>query len=157
MSNKLSEANKVRYRLQYDLDEIKNSDIRKEFKEKRLEQEKSMLLQQLEDMTNELKLKSELLIQAQRDQTSKFIDIESKYEISNQENVQLRSNLEIYKDTCAEQEKKLKLLMSKLEQISEENVELQHNMQQELSSQTKLVELYKVVSKIFCFFINYNF
>ncbi|XP_065676121.1 nucleoprotein TPR-like isoform X1 [Hydra vulgaris] len=143
MSKKLSESNKIRYRLQYDLDEIKNSDIRKEFKEKRLEQEKSMLLQQIDHITNELKLKSELLIQTQRDQSSKFIDVELKYESISQENVQLKSNLEICKETCAEQEKKLKLLMSKIERISDENIEVQHNMQQELSSQTKLVELYK--------------
>merc|ERR1712025_664367 len=46
-SKKLAEANKARYQMKYELDEIKNSDVRKEFKEKRLEQEKSMLEQQL--------------------------------------------------------------------------------------------------------------
>ena len=94
MSQKLAEANKTKYEFQYQLDEIKNSDVRKEFKEKRLEQEKSMLLRQIEQMSSELRVKTDLVNNLQKDTTSKLLEVESKYATAQQEVLQLKNSLE---------------------------------------------------------------
>lgn len=144
MSQKLAEANKTKYEFQYQLDEIKNSDVRKEFKEKRLEQEKSMLLRQIEQMSSELRVKTDLVNNLQKDTTSKLLEVESKYATAQQEVLQLKNSLETSRKTCSEQESKIESLMMKIKRQVEEHTELENNMQQELSAQTKLVQLYKV-------------
>ena len=144
MSKQLGEANKIRYELQYKHDEFKNADVRKEFKEKRLEQEKSMLLQQLDQVTSDLQTKTASVNELQKDQTSKILDLEGKLENYEQENLHLRTGLETVKKTSKEQGKKIELLMNKIQRASEEHIEAENNMQQELTAQTKLVQLYKV-------------
>ncbi|XP_057291201.1 nucleoprotein TPR-like isoform X3 [Hydractinia symbiolongicarpus] len=143
MSTKLADANTVRYQLQYKLDEIKNSDVRKEFKEKRLEQEKSMLLQQIEQMTSDLKTKSAQVVDLNKDKSAKLLGLESKCETLQQENAQFKAGLEASKKTCLEQERKIEMLLAKLKRIAEEHIEVESNMQQELTAQNKLVQLYK--------------
>ena len=59
-----------RYEMKYQLDEIKNSDVRREFKEKRIEQEKSVLQQMLDRANNELRAKTNVLSNLQKDKTS---------------------------------------------------------------------------------------
>ena len=144
MSQKLAEANKTKYGIQYQLDEIKNSDVRKEFKEKRLEQEKTMLLRQIEQMSSELRVKTDLVNNLQKDTTCKLLEVESKYATAQQEVLQLKNSLETSRKTCSEQESKIENLMMKIKRQVEEHTELESNMQQELSAQTKLVQLYKV-------------
>jgi len=143
MSKNLAEANKLKYEAQYKLDEIKNSDIRREYKEKRLEQEKQMLERQVEQISEDLQIKTELVNSLKKDTTSKLLDIEAKYETCIQEIIQLKKSLANSKETCAAQKKKLDQLMIKLKRQSEEYTESENSIQQELSSQTKLVQLYK--------------
>lgn len=144
ISKRLADANKDRYQLQYELDEIKNSDIRKEFKEKRLEQEKTMLTQQISQFKKDLEEKTSLAIEFRKDNMGKVIDLETKNGLLTQENEQLKKILEISKKTCKEQEAKITDLLMKMNRAAEEHIEAENSMQQELASQTKLVELYKV-------------
>jgi len=144
MSSKLSEANKVRYELQYKLDEIKNSDIRKEFKEKRLEQEKVMLQQTIDQLKSDLKERTSLATEFKKDNITKILELETKNNMFEQENSQLKKILESTKKMCKEQEEKIDNIFMKMKRAAEEHVETENNMQQELTSQTKLVQLYKV-------------
>ena len=144
MSSKLSDANKVRYELQYKLDEIKNSDIRKEFKEKRLEQEKLMLQQTIDQLKSDLKERSSLATEFKKDNITKILELETKNNMFEQENSQLKKILESTKKMCKEQEEKIDNIFMKMKRAAEEHVETENNMQQELTSQTKLVRLYKV-------------
>lgn len=144
ISKRLTDANKDRYELQYKLDEIKNSDIRKEFKEKRLEQEKSMLTQQVGQLKKDLEEKTSLAIEFRKENMGKVIDLETKNGLLTQENNQLKKILEASKKTCKEQEGKIADLLAKMKRAAEEHIEAENNMQQELASQSKLVELYKV-------------
>lgn len=144
ISKRLSDANKDRYELQYKLDEIKNSDIRKEFKEKRLEQEKSMLTQQINQLKKDLEEKTSIAIEFRKDNMGKVIDLESKNRMLTQENEQIKKILEASKKMCKDQEKKIEDLLSKMKRSAEEHIEAENSMQQELTSQAKLSELYKV-------------
>lgn len=145
ISKKLAESNKARFELQYNLDEIKNSDIRKEFKEKRLEQEKVMMQQTIDQLKADLKERTSLATEFKKDNISKILDLETKNNMLDQENQQLKKVLAVSKKTCKEQEGKIEDMFSKMKRAAEEHVEAENNMQQELSSQTKLVQLYKVM------------
>ena len=145
ISKKLAESNKARFELQYNLDEIKNSDIRKEFKEKRLEQEKVMMQQTIDQLKSDLKERTSLASEFKKDNISKILDLETKNNMLDQENQQLKQVLAVSKKTCKEQESKIEDMFSKMKRAAEEHVEAENNMQQELSSQTKLVQLYKVM------------
>lgn len=143
MSTKLHEANKVKCEIQYKLDEIKNSDVRKEFKEKRLEQEKVMMQQTINQLKADLQERTSLATEFKKDNISKILDLETKKNMLEQENLQLKKLLEASKKTVKEQEDKVESLFTKLKRAAEEHVEVENNMQQELTSQTKLVKLYK--------------
>lgn len=145
ISKKLAESNKARFELQYNLDEIKNSDIRKEFKEKRLEQEKVMMQQTIDQLKSDLKERTSLASEFKKDNISKILDLETKNNMLDQENQQLKQVLAVSKKTCKEQASKIEDMFSKMKRAAEEHVEAENNMQQELSSQTKLVQLYKVM------------
>ena len=143
-SKKLAEANKARFEMKYKLDEIKNSDIRKEFKEKRLEQEKNMLTLQLQQIKNDLNIKTNTLNNLQKDKTASLLDIQIKHDTLQQKHIHVETRLETFKKKCETQDVKLEGLMTKLKNLSEDHVQTENNMQQELTAQTKLVQLYKV-------------
>lgn len=147
ISKKLSDSNKTRFEHQYHLDEIKNSEIRKEFKEKRLEQEKLMMQQTIDQLRSDLKERTSLASVFKKDNISKILDLETKNNMLDQENVQLKKVLAISKKTGKDQAAKIEDMFSKMKRAAEEHVEVENNMQQELTSQTKLVQLYKVIDR----------
>ena len=143
MSEKLSASEKVKYELQYKFDEIKNHEITREFKEKRLEQEKNMLSQQVKQLTNDLKAKSANLSSTQRNTTNELQNLRIKFEEKDVENIHLSKSVETFKKTCEEQERKLELLAAKLKRGVEEHLESERTLQVELNAQNKLVDLYR--------------
>eukprot|EP00794_Sanderia_malayensis_P010976 gene10976-12139_t len=147
MSKKLSDTTNAKYEAQSKLDEIKSSEFTKEFKLKRLEQEKDLLTSQNAHLSAELNAKADELIEIKKNKANEVLDLQAMCDKQAKEIQILQSNLENVTKTSEEQEEKIIKLIERLKQAREEMAKSEDHMERELAAKTKLVELYKESSE----------
>ncbi|XP_065056789.1 nucleoprotein TPR-like isoform X2 [Rhopilema esculentum] len=147
MSQKLSEATKANYEAQAKLDEFQSGDITREFKLKRLEQEKDLLSSQNAHLTTQLNGKTEELSTLKRNKTSEVLDLQNLADSQKNQLESVTKSCESYKAKLEEQESKMETLMEKLKRARGELADTDSTMTQELNAKNKLVELYKESSE----------
>ena len=92
-----------------------------------------------------MSLKSALLSSVIVSSTSCSVLVFSdKLDQLHQKNKHTETQLNIYKKKCDTQSTKIDGLVAKMKNTSEEHSQAENTMQQELTAQTKLVQLYKV-------------
>ncbi|XP_074635323.1 nucleoprotein TPR-like isoform X3 [Acropora palmata] len=143
MSDKLSEANSVKCEAQAKLDQIESQETSLKFREKRIEQEKELIQKQNTWLTDELKTKTDELVQLRKEKSSQVFELQSRVEETTEELSHLKSSADGLKESNTEMKNKLESYMDKLKEAREQFVNMEDQFKTELASQSKLATLYK--------------
>ncbi|KAM4641426.1 nucleoprotein TPR [Discoglossus pictus] len=143
LSDKLKEANAARVELQLKLDEIQSSEFSIKHREKRLEQEKELLLSQNTWLNNELKSKTDELLTIQRAKGNEILELKGALENKKEEVTRLEDQVKSLKSCNANLQKQAEDLMNKLKETKEQAATMEEKFQSELNANIKLSKLYK--------------
>ncbi|KAK6990642.1 nucleoprotein TPR [Biomphalaria glabrata] len=144
LRKKLSIANNDKCEAQAKLNSIQSEEVSREFREKRLEQEKEQLEKQVEWLNNQLTEKTNQLCHVRKEKMSNILEVQSQLEEKVQELSHLQSVVESMKAAAEEQSAKIDGLVKKLKEERDEQVQLEEQFRQELAVQKRLTDLYKV-------------
>jgi len=147
MSDKLTETTKLKNDAQAKLDEFMSSDVTREFKVKRLEQERELLNSQNVRLNTQLNGKIEELATLKKKKTSEVLDLQNIADSQKDELRQLSATCQNLKEKSVEDEKRIETLMAKLQKARETFSETEDHMSRELISKSKLADLYKESSE----------
>lgn len=126
-----------------DVDSMKSN---LEFRERRMEQERTLLNNQIQNLTEDLNKRVNELMQMRRENTTRMITLQNGLDTKTEE---LKNANEIIKnltETNNELQAKAENLVEKLKDQREAETRYHDSFSQELQAQTKLAELYKDMS-----------
>lgn len=124
-------------------DEVASMKLTIEYKEKRLEQERSLLNKQMESLNQDLHQKTEELLNMRRDNTLRCIQLETKLTEKMQELAAAADQIKALTDLNGRLEQRVDDLNTKLTQQKELYTKTTESFNNELQAQTKLAELHK--------------
>ncbi|CAH3021550.1 unnamed protein product [Porites evermanni] len=143
MSEKLSEANSVKCEAQAKLNHIESQETSFKFREKRIEQEKELLQKQVTWSNEELKTKTEELVNLRKEKSSQVLELQTQLDERTEELSHLRTSAEALKESNTDMSNKVESYMQKLKEAREQLVKIEDHFKTELASQSKLAVLYK--------------
>jgi nucleoprotein TPR len=124
-------------------DEVSSMKLRLEYREKRIEQERQLLNNQIESLTEDLNARTEELLNMRRDNTSRCIQLETKLTEKTQElmvaNEQIKSLTELNNNFANRNEELSQKLLNQREADAKMNESYLH----EIEAKTKLANAYK--------------
>lgn len=128
-------------------DEVASMKLTIEYKEKRLEQERALLNNQVQSLTQDLTQRTEELINLRRDNVSRCIQLETKLTEKNQELSVALEQIQCLTDVNSNLKQKAEELSEKLICQKEVHSKANESYMHELETKTKLAELYKSTSE----------
>jgi nucleoprotein TPR len=128
------------------LDEILSKEASIDFKEKRFEQERTMLQNQIQSLTDDLNRNINELQNARREYNMKTMTIETKLQQKTEELNIANSQIAHLQETNASLIAKTEELSGKLLAQNEDTRKMMEHYKKELQSQSKLADLYKDTS-----------
>lgn len=128
-------------------DEIASMKLTIEYKEKRLEQERTLMNTQLQSLTEDLNQRTEELLNMRRDNTSRCIQLEAKLAEKTQELSLALEQIKSLTDMNNNYKQMYEALSEKLTSQKEMHTKTNESYRHELEAQTKLAELYKATSE----------
>lgn len=124
-------------------DEVESMKITLEYKEKRIEQERVLLNNQIESLTKELNLRTEEILNMRRDNTSRCIQLETKLSEKTQELAvaieQINSLTELNKNMTDKHEELTQKMMNEREVTAKMNESYVYEME----AKTKMADTYR--------------
>ncbi|XP_048832037.1 translocated promoter region b, nuclear basket protein isoform X4 [Brienomyrus brachyistius] len=143
VSDKFAETNSTKMELQLKLDELQSSEVSFKYREKRMEQEKELLLSQNSWLNTELKEKREELLSLSRGKGSEILELKCNLESKEDEVIKLQSQVTALKTSRENLQKQAEDLISKLKDEKEKQASMEEKFRNELNAQIKLCDLYK--------------
>ncbi|XP_067629851.1 nucleoprotein TPR isoform X2 [Eurosta solidaginis] len=125
------------------VDEIESQKVALDFKERRMEQERTMLHNQIRTLTDDLNRNISELQSIRRDNTMQGMHLEAKLAEKTEELKIVQSQCTQYKDTIDRLTQNIQELSTKLLNQNEEANKMMDVYKKELEAKTKLAELYK--------------
>ncbi|CAH3109789.1 unnamed protein product [Pocillopora meandrina] len=148
MSEKLSEANAVKCAAQAKLDQIQSQETSFKFREKRIEQERDLIERQNKWLNEELKNKTDELVQIRKEKSSQVLELQTLLDQRTEEArgsllSHLKASSETLKEQSNETNSKVVSYMQQLQAAREQLIKQDDHFKTELASQSKLAVLYK--------------
>ncbi|XP_050308541.1 nucleoprotein TPR isoform X2 [Anthonomus grandis grandis] len=143
LEKQLEDAVKAKCEALANADEVKSMKLTLEYKEKRLEQEKSLMNSNIENLTEELRQRTDELLNMRRDTTSRCVQLDIKLAEKTQElivaNEQLKAVTELNENLTQRNEE----LSQKIFNLSEEQAKVNQTYICEIEAKTKMMNSYK--------------
>uniref|UniRef100_UPI00398E7D17 translocated promoter region b, nuclear basket protein isoform X4 n=1 Tax=Pristiophorus japonicus TaxID=55135 RepID=UPI00398E7D17 len=143
LNDKLVEANATKIDLQLKLDELQVSEVSIKYREKRLEQEKELLMSQNSWLNAELKAKTDELLGLRREKSNEILELRCNLENKKDEVCSMEEQIRTLKASKENFEKQVEDLMSKLKESKEQSATMEERFRNELNAHVKLSNLYK--------------
>ncbi|KAM6124630.1 nucleoprotein TPR isoform 2-T2 [Pterocles gutturalis] len=143
LHEKLTEANTEKVKLQLKLDELQTSDVSMKYREKRLEQEKELLQNQNTWLNNELKSKTDELLQTAREKGNEILELKCSLENKKEEVSRMEEQVNSLKQSNENLQKHVEDLLNKLKEAKEQQASMEERFHNELNAHIKLSNLYK--------------
>ncbi|XP_048394892.2 translocated promoter region b, nuclear basket protein isoform X3 [Stegostoma tigrinum] len=143
LNDKLVEANSAKIDLQLKLDELQVSEVSIKYREKRLEQEKELLMNQNSWLNAELKTKTDELLELRREKSNEILELRCTLENKKDEMCNMEEQIQTLKVAKENFEKQIEELMSKLKESKEQSATMEERFRNELNAHVKLSNLYK--------------
>ncbi|KAM7336047.1 hypothetical protein ACRRTK_004540 [Alexandromys fortis] len=143
LSEKLKESNTTKGELQLKLDELQASDVAVKYREKRLEQEKELLLNQNSWLNTELKTKTDELLALGREKGNEILELKCNLENKKEEVLRLEEQMNGLKTSNEHLQKHVEDLLTKLKEAKEQQASMEEKFHNELNAHIKLSNLYK--------------
>ncbi|XP_078074443.1 translocated promoter region b, nuclear basket protein isoform X2 [Mustelus asterias] len=143
LNDKLVEANSTKIDLQLKLDELQVSEVSIKYREKRLEQEKELLINQNSWLNAELKTKTDELLELRREKSNEILELRCNLENKKDEMCSMEEQIQTLKAAKENFEKQIEDLMNKLKESKEQSATTEERFRNELNAHLKLSNLYK--------------
>ncbi|XP_067846585.1 translocated promoter region b, nuclear basket protein isoform X3 [Heptranchias perlo] len=143
LNDKLVAANSAKIDLQLKLDELQVSEVSIKYREKRLEQEKELLMSQSSWLNAELKTKTDELLGLRREKSNEILELRCNLENKKDEVCSMEEQIRTLKAAKENFEKQVEDLMSKLKESKEQSASMEERFRNELNAHVKLSNLYK--------------
>ncbi|XP_041967516.1 translocated promoter region b, nuclear basket protein isoform X1 [Alosa sapidissima] len=143
LSNKLVEVSTAKLEFQMKLDELESSEVSIKYKEKRMDQEKELLQNQIDWLNSELKAKSEELLSLSRQKGHEILELKCSLENKNDEVSRLQDQITNLKTSNENNQKRAEDLINKLKEVKEMQATSEDKFRNELNANIKLCNLYK--------------
>ncbi|XP_036378661.1 translocated promoter region b, nuclear basket protein isoform X2 [Megalops cyprinoides] len=143
LSDKLVETNAGKMELQLKLDELQSSEVSIKYREKRMEQEKELLQNQITWLNAELKTKSEELLSLSREKGNEILELKCNLENKNEELTRLQDQVTSLKTSNEHLQKQTEDFINKLKEAKEQHASMEEKFRNELNAHVKLSNLYK--------------
>lgn len=128
------------------IDEVASMKISIEYREKQILQERTLLNEQIQILNEDLRNRTEELLNMRRDNTSRCIQLETKLNEKTQELAVATDTIKMFTDLNNTLTNKVQELTQKLKTEKENFQNTQEAMEKEMEAQAKLSELYKQMS-----------
>ncbi|XP_051869003.1 translocated promoter region b, nuclear basket protein isoform X2 [Pristis pectinata] len=143
VNDKLVEANSTKIDLQLKLDELQVSEVSVKYREKRLEQEKELLMNQNSWLNTEIKTKTDELLGLRREKSNEILELRCNLENKKDEVCSLEEQIRTLKAAKENLEEQVEDLMNKLKESKEQSATMEERFRNELNAHVKLSNLYK--------------
>lgn len=128
------------------VDEVASMKITLEYREKQILQERTLLNEQIQMLTVDLRNRTEELLNMRRDNTSRCIQLETKLAEKTQELAVATDTIKLLTDLNNNLSNRTQELTQKLQTEKEAFFSTQEAMEKEMEAQAKLNQLYKEMS-----------
>ncbi|KAK1878955.1 Nucleoprotein TPR [Dissostichus eleginoides] len=143
LNEKLTETSKVKMELQLKLDNIQSSEASVQHRETRMEQEKELHEKNISWLTEQLKTKTEELLNTNREKGKEILEQQGGLKNTKEQVTRLERQLTSLKQTSESQSKRADDLNNKLKQSKDEQSAMEQKYRSELNAHMKLSSLYK--------------
>uniref|UniRef100_A0A8C5Q972 Nucleoprotein TPR n=1 Tax=Leptobrachium leishanense TaxID=445787 RepID=A0A8C5Q972_9ANUR len=143
LNDKLKEANVAKLELQLKLDELQSSEVSVKYREKRLEQEKELLLSQNTWLNKELRSKTDELLAVHREKGNEVLELKGNLENKKDEVAKQEDQMKCLKTSNENLQKQAEELLIKLKEAKEQKTSVEEKFHNELNANVKLCNLYK--------------
>ncbi|KAM6948188.1 nucleoprotein TPR [Aplochiton taeniatus] len=152
LNERLVETNTAKVELQLKLDDIQSSEVSMQHREKRVKQEKELLVKQTEWLNTELKTKTEELLQLAKNKGQEVLELRCGLEASKEQVSRLESQVSSLKESSECYQSRVEDLLTKLKQVShpltikqsqDQQTVMEEKYRNELNAHIKLSNLYK--------------
>ncbi|KAI4809983.1 hypothetical protein KUCAC02_018833, partial [Chaenocephalus aceratus] len=143
LNEKLTETSKVKMELQLQLDNIQSSEASVQHRETRMEQEKELHEKNISWLTEQLKTKTEELLNTNREKGKEILELQGSLKNTKEQVTRLERQLTSLKQTRESQSKRADDLNNKLKQSKDEQSAMEQKYRSELNAHMKLSSLYK--------------
>ncbi|XP_037553921.1 translocated promoter region b, nuclear basket protein [Nematolebias whitei] len=143
LNDKLVEVNTSKIALQMKLDEVEAAEVSIKYKEKRMEQEKELLHDQISWLKDELKAKTEELLSLSREKGNEILELKCTLENKEDELKNLQDQVASLKTSNEHHQKQNEDMISKLKEAKEQQTTIEDKFRNELNANIKLSNLYK--------------
>ncbi|XP_063742334.1 nucleoprotein TPR-like isoform X2 [Eleginops maclovinus] len=143
LNEKLTETSKVKMELQLKLDNIQSTEASVQHREKRMEQEKELHEKKIKWLTEQLKTKTEELLNTNREKGKEILELQGGLKNTKEQVTSLERQLTSLKQTSESQSKRADDLNNKLKQSKDELSAMEEKYRNELNAHMKLSSLYK--------------
>ncbi|KAL4635951.1 nucleoprotein TPR-like [Arapaima gigas] len=143
LNEKLVETNTAKMELQLKLDELQPSEVSLKYREKRMEQEKELLQNQIAWLNAELKVKTEELLTISREKGNEILELRFNLENKKDEVIRLQDQIANLTKSNENLQKQAEDSMNKLKEVKNHHYNMEEKFQNELNAHVKLTTLYK--------------
>ncbi|XP_017275998.1 translocated promoter region b, nuclear basket protein [Kryptolebias marmoratus] len=143
LNDKLVKVNTSKMALQMKLDELEAAEVNIKYKEKRMEQEKELLHDQMSWLKNELKAKTEELLSLSRAKGNDILELKCTLENKEDELKKLQDQVASLRTSNEHHQKQNEEMISKLKEAKEQQANMEEKFRNELNANIKLSNLYK--------------
>ncbi|XP_067679171.1 nucleoprotein TPR-like isoform X3 [Haliotis asinina] len=146
-TDKVAALSQEKCEIQAKLGGLQSQEVSREYHEKRLVQEKEHMQKQIDWLNEELKTKTNDLINVKKERASKLLDVQSKLDEKVEELNHMQLSFDSLKQSKEEQAQRIEGLIQKLKDTRDSQTQSDEQFRQEIAAQGKLVQLYKSSSE----------
>ncbi|XP_043074929.1 LOW QUALITY PROTEIN: translocated promoter region b, nuclear basket protein [Puntigrus tetrazona] len=143
LNDRLVEVSSEKMQLHLKLDESEATEVSIKYKEKRMEQEKDLLQNQVTWLNAELKGKSEELLSLSRQKGSEILELQCNLNNKEDEIARLKDQVTSLKTSNENLQRQAEEMITKMREAKEQQASLEEKFSNELNANIKLSNLYK--------------
>ncbi|XP_044737126.1 nucleoprotein TPR isoform X2 [Chrysoperla carnea] len=128
-------------------EEVESMKTNLEFREKRMEQERALLNNQIQNLTEDLNKRVNELLQIRRENTTRLIALQTALDTKTEELNSAKESIKTLTESNNEMTTKYETLVERYKEQRDAENRYQDSFTQELQAQTKLAQLYKDMSE----------
>ncbi|XP_057373674.1 nucleoprotein TPR-like [Daphnia carinata] len=147
LTDQLVHANKEKSEALIKTEELNSQQLALEYKEKRLNQERELIVRQQRLLQDELESRTKEVMMIRREKTSKVLELQADVSEKIEELRIAHKSIGELTATIEGHEKHIKELNDKVKELGETEMKMSENHRNELRSQMRLCELYKASSE----------
>ncbi|XP_026146558.1 translocated promoter region b, nuclear basket protein [Carassius auratus] len=143
LNDRLVEVSSEKMQLQLKLDESESTEVSIKYKEKRMEQEKDLLQNQVTWLNTELKAKSEELLSLSRQKGSEILELQINLNNKEDKIARLQDQVTSLKASNEKLQRQAEEMITKMREAKQQQASLEEKFSNELNANIKLSNLYK--------------